>query len=130
MTGGFGSLNAQWPGSEMLTNDARLQTEAIQNPVHTKIRTRSPYRPLHPPTGPAAMILPSVILGPLGLLALGGGQEAMRSSVLLGSLYCAEGPLIFAFLALCLVLTSALSGYATAMARASPAHGSRRGALG
>lgn len=63
-----------------------------------------PYQPLHPPTGPAAMILPSVILGPLGLLALGGGQEAMRSSVLLGSLYCAGGMAIFAFLAFCLAL--------------------------
>lgn len=63
-----------------------------------------PYQPLHPPTGPAAMILPSVILGPPGLLALGGGQEAMRSSVLLGSLYCAGGLLIFAFLAFCLAL--------------------------
>ncbi|MGY0529275.1 hypothetical protein [Stenotrophomonas sp. C-A] len=63
-----------------------------------------PYQPLHPPTGPAAMILPSVILGPLGLLALGGGQEAMQSSVLLGSLYCAGGLLIFAFLAFCLAL--------------------------
>lgn len=63
-----------------------------------------PYQPLHPPTGPAAMILPSVILGPLGLLALGGGQEAMRSSVLLGSLYCAGGLLIFSFLAFCLAL--------------------------
>lgn len=63
-----------------------------------------PYQPLHPPTGPAAMILPSVILGPLGLLALGGGQEAMRSSVLLGSLYCAAGLLIFGFLAFCLAL--------------------------
>lgn len=63
-----------------------------------------PYQPLHPPTGPAAMILPSVILGLLGLLALGGGQEAMRSSVLLGSLYCAGGLLIFSFLAFCLAL--------------------------
>jgi len=63
-----------------------------------------PYQPLHPPTGPAAMILPSVILGPLGLLAFGGGQETMRSSVLMGSLYCAGGVAIFAFLALCLVL--------------------------
>lgn len=63
-----------------------------------------PYQPLHPPTGPAAMILPSVILGPLGLLALGGGQEAMRSSVFLGSLYCAGGLLIFGFLAFCLAL--------------------------
>jgi hypothetical protein len=54
--------------------------------------------------GPAAMILPSVILGPLGLLALGGGQEAMRSSVLLGSLYCLGGFLIFGFLAFCLAL--------------------------
>jgi hypothetical protein len=50
------------------------------------------------------MILPAMILGPLGLLALGGGQEAMRSSVLLGSLYCAGGVAIFAFLAFCLVL--------------------------
>lgn len=63
-----------------------------------------PHQPLHPPTGPAAMILPGVILGPLGLLALGGGQEAMRSSVLLGSLYSAGGLLIFAFLAFCLAL--------------------------
>ncbi|EKT4084532.1 hypothetical protein I5V52_03535 [Stenotrophomonas maltophilia] len=50
------------------------------------------------------MILPSVILGPLGLLALGGGQEAMQSSVVLGSLYCAGGLAIFAFLAFCLAL--------------------------
>lgn len=63
-----------------------------------------PYQPLHPPTGPAAMILPGVILGPLGLLALAGGMEAMRSSVLMGSLYCTGGLLIFAFLAFCLVL--------------------------
>lgn len=40
----------------------------------------------------------------LGLLALGGGQEAMRSSVLLGSLYCAGGMAIFAFLAFCLAI--------------------------
>lgn len=32
-----------------------------------------PHQPLHPPSGPAAMIVSSVILGPLGLLALGGG---------------------------------------------------------
>ncbi len=63
-----------------------------------------PYQPLHPPTGAAAMILPSVILGPLALLALGGGQEALRSSVLLGSLYCAGGLAIFAFLGFCLAL--------------------------
>jgi len=66
------------------------------------------YQPLHPPTGPAAMILPSVILGPLGLLALGGGQEAMQSSVVLGSLYCAGGLAIFAFLAFCLACWRAL----------------------
>lgn len=59
---------------------------------------------LHPPTGPAGMILPLLILGPIGLLFLGGGQEAMRSSALLGSLYCAVGLLIFGFLAFCLAL--------------------------
>ncbi|UKE49066.1 hypothetical protein KHA79_14105 [Xanthomonas translucens pv. cerealis] len=50
------------------------------------------------------MILPSVILAPLGLVALGGGLEAMKSQPLLGLLCCAGGALVFGFLIFCLML--------------------------
>jgi hypothetical protein len=62
------------------------------------------YQRLHPPSGPAAMILPALILGPLGLLLLAGGAEAIKSNPLLGLVYCSGGVLIFAFLCFCLVL--------------------------
>jgi hypothetical protein len=62
------------------------------------------YQRLHPPSGPAAMILPTLILGPLGLLLLAGGLESIKSSPLLGMLYCSGGALIFAFLCFCFAL--------------------------
>lgn len=64
----------------------------------------SAYQRLHPPSGPAAMILPTLILGPLGLLMLTGGLEAIKSNPLLGLLYCSGGVLVFAFLCFCFAL--------------------------
>lgn len=65
---------------------------------------RPNYPPLYAPTGPAAMILPSVILGPLGLLLLGAGLDALKTGALLGWVYCGGGAAIFGFLIFCLML--------------------------
>lgn len=66
------------------------------------------HHPTHPrlyaPTGPAAMILPSMILGPIGLLLLGAGLQAFETGHLMGSVYCGGGALIFGFLVFCLML--------------------------
>ena len=59
---------------------------------------------LYAPTGPAAMILPSMILGPIGLLLLGAGLEALETGHLMGLVYCGGGSLIFGFLLFCLML--------------------------
>lgn len=62
------------------------------------------YQRLNPPSGPAAMILPVLILGPLGLLLLVGGLEAIKGKQLLGLVYSAGGVLILAFLSFCFAL--------------------------
>jgi len=62
------------------------------------------YRRLNPPTGPAAMILPAVILGPMGLLLMAGGLEALQRQEPMGAVYCAGGVLILAFLCFCFAL--------------------------
>lgn len=59
---------------------------------------------LHAPTGPAALILPSMILGPIGLLLLGAGLDALKAGQLMGLVYCAGGMLIAGFLLFCLML--------------------------
>ncbi|MGY8564517.1 hypothetical protein L0938_13970 [Paracidovorax citrulli] len=59
---------------------------------------------LSPPSGPAAMILPTLILGPLALLLVAGGLEAISSKQLLGVVYCSGGVLILGFLCFCLAL--------------------------
>lgn len=62
------------------------------------------YPRLYAPTGPAAMILPSVILGPLGLLLLGAGLDALTTGALFGWVYCGGGATLFGFLVFCLML--------------------------
>ncbi|MGW8341289.1 hypothetical protein ACWGY7_14375 [Xanthomonas axonopodis pv. khayae] len=67
------------------------------------------YPRLYAPTGPAAMILPCVILGPLGMLLFGAGLDAVfKTQQLMGLVYCAGGLLIAGFLAFCLILSPAL----------------------
>lgn len=63
-----------------------------------------PDQPLLPRTGPATVIVASVILAPLGLLSLCGRPEIMRLSVLSVSIYCDGCQASFAFLAFCLAL--------------------------
>lgn len=63
------------------------------------------YQRLYAPTGPAAMILPCVILGPLGMLLFGAGLDAVfKTQQLMGLVYCVGGLLIAGFLAFCLML--------------------------
>ncbi|MFA4296232.1 MULTISPECIES: hypothetical protein [Xanthomonas] len=63
------------------------------------------YPRLYAPSGPAAMILPCVILGPLGMLLFGAGLDAVfKTQQLMGLVYCAGGLLIAGFLAFCLML--------------------------
>ncbi|WP_293984741.1 hypothetical protein [Stenotrophomonas sp.] len=62
------------------------------------------YQRVNPPSGPAAMILPALILGPLGLLLLAGGLEAIKGKQLLGFVYSAGGVLIFGFLCFCFAI--------------------------
>lgn len=62
------------------------------------------YHRLNPPSGPAAMILPAVILGPLCLLLTAGGLEALKRQQPMGVAYCAGGILLFAFLCFCFAL--------------------------
>jgi len=62
------------------------------------------YQRLHPPSGAAAMILPILILGPVGLLLLAGGLEAFKVKQVLGLLYCSGGVLTYVFLCFCLAL--------------------------
>lgn len=62
------------------------------------------YQRLNPPTGPAAMILPAVILGPMGLLLMAGGLEALQRQQPMGLVYGGGGSLIFGFLIFCLML--------------------------
>lgn len=62
------------------------------------------YQRVNPPSGPAAMILPALILGPLGLLLLAGGLGAIKGKQLLGFVYSAGGVLIFGFLCFCFAL--------------------------
>ncbi|WP_256046683.1 hypothetical protein [Xanthomonas translucens] len=56
------------------------------------------------PPGPSQMILPMVILGPLGLLALAAGLEVMKRDFFVGLVCCIPGASMFAFLAFCLAL--------------------------
>jgi hypothetical protein len=63
-----------------------------------------PQQVVYAPPGPSALILPSVILGPLGLVALGAGFEVMKRDFFIGLVCCVPGMLIFAFLAFCLAL--------------------------
>lgn len=56
------------------------------------------YQRLNPPTGPSAMILPAVILRPMGLLLLAGGLGALQRQQPMGVVYCAGGVLILSFL--------------------------------
>ncbi|MEN5041939.1 hypothetical protein ABE424_17255 [Stenotrophomonas sp. TWI1149] len=66
------------------------------------------HHPTHPrlyaPTGPANLILPSTILGPIGLLLLGAGLDALQTGHLMGLVYCGGGAAIFGFLVFCLML--------------------------
>ena len=63
------------------------------------------YPRLYAPTGPAAMILPCVILGPIGMLLFGAGLDAVfKTQQLMGLVYCAGGLLIVGFLVFCLML--------------------------
>lgn len=62
------------------------------------------YQRLNPPTGPAAMILPAVILGPMGLLLMAGGLEALQRQQPMGSVYFTGGVLTLAFLCFCFAL--------------------------
>lgn len=62
------------------------------------------YRRLNPPTGPAATILPAAILGPMGLLLIAGGLEALQRQQPMGVVYFAGGVLILAFLCFCFAL--------------------------
>lgn len=62
------------------------------------------YQRLNPPSGPAAMILPAVILGPMGLLLAAEGLEALQRQPPMGVVYCAGGALILTFLCFCLAL--------------------------
>jgi hypothetical protein len=59
---------------------------------------------LHPPSGPAAMLLPTLILGPLGLVLLGGGVEALHTNPLLGIAYFLGGGAVCGFLGFCFLL--------------------------
>lgn len=66
---------------------------------------RHPSNPvLYAPTGPAALILPGTILGPIGLLLSGAGLDGLRSGHVMGLVYCAGGAAIFGFLVFCLML--------------------------
>lgn len=47
---------------------------------------------------------PKVVLGPLGLVALGAGLEIMRRDFVVGLVCSVPGALIFAFLAFCFAL--------------------------
>lgn len=59
---------------------------------------------LYAPTGPAALILPATILGPMGLLLLGAGLDGLKSGHLMGLVYCGGGAAVFGFLFFCLML--------------------------
>jgi len=50
------------------------------------------------------MILPLVILGPLGLVALAVGLEIMKRDLFIGLICCVPGGLMFGFLAFCFAL--------------------------
>lgn len=63
-----------------------------------------PQQIVYAPPGPSALILPSVILGPLGLVGLAAGLEVMKRDFFIGLVCCVPGALVFAFLAFCLAL--------------------------
>ncbi len=66
--------------------------------------TYAPQRHMMAPPGPSQMILPLVILGPLGLVALAAGLEIMRRDFFIGLICCVPGVLMFGFLAFCFAL--------------------------
>ncbi|HFF3781884.1 TPA: hypothetical protein ACGCF2_000353 [Stenotrophomonas maltophilia] len=59
---------------------------------------------VYAPPGPSALILPGVILAPLGLVGLAAGLEVMKRDFFIGVVCCVPGALVFAFLAFCLAL--------------------------
>lgn len=63
-----------------------------------------PQQVVYAPPGPSALILPTMILAPLGLVALGAGLEVMKRDFFIGLVCCVPGMLVFAFLAFCLAL--------------------------
>lgn len=62
------------------------------------------YPRLYAPTGPAALILPSIILVPIGLLLAGAGLDGLKTGHLMGLIYSGGGVVIFGFLIFCLML--------------------------
>ena len=72
-----------------------------------------PQQVVYAPPGPSALILPSVILGPLGLVGLAAGLEVMKRDFFIGVVCCVPGALVFAFWHFARRFTSALSGSGT-----------------
>ena len=68
---------------------------------------------VYAPPGPSALILPGVILAPLGLVGLAAGLEVMKRDFFIGVVCCVPGALVFAFWHFAWRSTSGLSGSGT-----------------